>query len=83
MRIAFITRAKNPTNGVRVYGSVRSRSVSGLLHDVVYTRNKNTRRWLCSCHDFLFRQFPKNRNCDHIREVRKRFGRFGTKVPLT
>ncbi len=76
-------RHKSPRFGVKVSGLVKSRTVPGLFHRILYLRTQRTRLWLCSCHDFLFRQFSKRRNCDHIREARERYGRFGTKVPLT
>lgn len=65
---------------VKVYASVQSRSRPETQHRVVYIRNKNMRRWLCSCENFLFNRVGKNRNCDHIKAIRSTFGRFATKV---
>lgn len=80
--ILSITRTKAPRNGVKLYAVVQ-RTSDAVRRNVVYIRSKNFRGFLCDCPDFMFNKIGKNRNCSHQKEVRKQFGRFGTKVPLT
>lgn len=80
--ILSIKRSK-PGSPVKIQAKVASRTRKGLSHLVGYIRTKSFRGWVCKCEDFFNRQIGKNRNCAHIREVREKYGRFGTKVPLT
>lgn len=80
MQIVSVEKSKIQGEAVKVYAKVQSRTREAVQHLVVYVRNHKVRGWFCSCENFLFDQLAKNRNCDHIREVRTKFGRFGTKV---
>ncbi len=64
---------------IKVYGFVQ-RDKDSRPHRVLYIRSKNFRGWLCDCEDFLFSQFAKSRNCDHIKEARQEVGRYGAEV---
>jgi hypothetical protein len=78
--IKSIIRSNNRHGAVKVYARVASRSRASVDHLVTYVRTVNVRGWLCGCENFLFSAFAKNRNCAHIREVRKQYGRYGAKV---
>ena len=79
--ILSIKRSK-PGSSVKIQAKVASDSKPGVDYKVGYIRSKNFRGWVCTCEDFYERRIASNRNCKHIKEVRKTYGRFGTKVPL-
>lgn len=78
--ILKIRRSKIRSGSVKLYARVASRTRQGVDHAVGYIRSKNFRGWLCDCEDFFFTQKAKNRNCDHIREVRTKYGRYGARL---
>lgn len=78
--IKVVKTLKDLGDPVKVYAIVQSRTRKTVRHLIVYVRNKKIRGWFCSCENFMYDQLAKNRNCDHIREIRNRFGRFGQKV---
>ena len=78
--IKSIKRSNNRHGSVKLYARVASRSRANLSHLVTYVRSVSTRSFLCSCENFMFHAFAKNRNCAHIREVRNTYGRYGAKV---
>ena len=80
--VTSVKRVKNPKEGVKLYASVLN-GLTRKIHAVVYIRTKNFRGFLCNCENFFFSCVGKNRNCKHIRLVRKSYGRFGTNVPLS
>lgn len=80
IEVASIVRAKADRKPVKVYALVQSRSRDWVLHKVIYVRNARMRRWICTCENFLFRKLGLNRNCDHIKHIRAKYGRFGEKV---
>lgn len=65
---------------VKAYARVESRSRPGVKHIVVYIRTKLFRGWLCQCENFLFDAAGRNRNCDHIKAVRQKYGRFAGRL---
>jgi hypothetical protein len=73
MSIKIVRPAKS-RNGVKLYAIVPSSSKGGLSHIVVYLRTSTMKRWLCACHDQVFNQTGKRRNCRHIHAVRKEVG---------
>lgn len=77
MEILKIKRSSQGT-GLKVYGEVFSDS--GSVYNFAYIRRPNFRGWICSCENFFFTMFKKNRNCKHIKFVRQEVGRYATKV---
>ena len=65
---------------VKIQARVQSASRPDVVHKVGYIRSKNFRGWVCACEDFFNDRIAKNRNCRHIKEVRKTYGRYGAKV---
>jgi hypothetical protein len=80
MNITSIKRSETKGAAVKVYAKVQSRTRPAIEHNVLYIRTSRTRRFICSCENFLFSGFAHNRNCDHIKEVRKTYGKFAAKV---
>jgi len=78
MQILKIKRSNQKT-GLKVYGEVIGES--GNSYNFAYIRRPNFRGWICSCENFFFTMFKKNRNCKHIKFVRAQVGRYGTQVP--
>jgi predicted nucleic acid-binding Zn finger protein len=78
IKIVKIKRSNQKT-GLKLYGSVLSDS--GKSYNFAYIRRPNFRGWICSCENFFFTMFKKNRNCKHIKFVRQQVGRYGAKVP--
>ncbi len=74
-----LKRTKAIDRAVKIYGTVQ-RTPQSEAHRVVYIRSKNFRGWLCACDNFVFSEFAKGRNCDHLAEIRERFGRYGQLV---
>jgi hypothetical protein len=77
MQIIKIKRSNQKT-GLKVYGTVRGES--GKVYNAAYIRRSNFRGWICSCENFFFTMFKKNRNCKHIKFVRSQVGRYGASV---
>jgi hypothetical protein len=77
MQITKIKRSSQKT-GLKVYGVVRS--TSGKDYNFAYIRRSNFRGWICSCENFFFTMFKKNRNCKHIKFVRQEVGRYASKA---
>lgn len=80
IKIVSIKRAKINWMPVKIYAVVQSRTRPVVKHNVNYIRSEHMRRWTCTCEDFLFRLLGINRNCDHIKHIRAKYGRFGEKV---
>lgn len=80
-KVIEIYRAIRPSSCIKVYATVASRTFAQKVYRVVYIRSKTFRGWLCQCDDFLFRKFPAHRNCQHIRDIRQKYGRFAAKLP--
>ncbi len=72
-------RSEDRTGLVKRYGTVVRRA-GAEAHRVTYVRSKSHRAWLCSCADFSFRRYAKNRHCEHLHSVTKRYGRYAAKV---
>jgi predicted nucleic acid-binding Zn finger protein len=79
MQIVKIKRSTQKT-GLKVYGEVLS--TSGNTYNFAYIRRSNFRGWICSCENFFFTMFKKNRNCKHIKFVRAQAGRYATKLNI-
>lgn len=79
MKILKIKRPKTPVTGVKLYGEIKGDS--GKKYKFAYIRRPGFRGWICSCESFILNKLAKNRNCKHLRFVRKQVGRFGTSVP--
>jgi predicted nucleic acid-binding Zn finger protein len=62
--------------GLKVYGKVLGES--GKAYSFAYIRRRTFRGWLCTCENFLFSAFKKNRNCKHLRFVRSQVGRYAS-----
>ena|ERR1700676_353189 len=77
MQITKIKRSNQKT-GPKVYGVVHS--TSGKDYNFAYIRRSNFRGWICSCENFFFTMFKKNRNCKHIKFVRQEVGRYASKA---
>jgi hypothetical protein len=74
-----MNRSHNPEGLVKRYGTVVRRT-GAEQHRVTYVRSKSHRAWLCSCADFSFRRYAKNRHCDHLHAVTAKYGRYAAKV---
>lgn len=79
VKILKVKRSESRHSRVKVYATVASRS-EGQDHTVVYIRSANFRGCLCDCKNFLFEKAAKNRNCDHIKPLRQKYGRYLTAV---
>jgi hypothetical protein len=77
MRVVSLKRSTQKT-GLKVYGKVQGES--GKEYNVAYIRRSNFRGWICSCENFFFTMFKKNRNCKHIKFVRGQVGRYAATV---
>jgi hypothetical protein len=77
MEILKVKRSNQKT-GLKVYGIVRGES--GKDYNFAYIRRSNFRGWICSCENFFFTMFKKNRNCKHIKFVREQVGRYAAKA---
>jgi hypothetical protein len=77
MKIIKVKRSNQKT-GLKVYGIVRG--TSGKDYNFAYIRRSNFRGWICSCENFFFTMFKKNRNCKHIKFVREQVGRYASKA---
>jgi predicted nucleic acid-binding Zn finger protein len=77
MEIMTIKRSTQKT-GLKVYGKVLGDS--GNVYNFAYFRRKTFRGWICSCENFFFTMFKKNRNCKHLRFVRQEVGRYAQKA---
>jgi hypothetical protein len=75
-----IKRSTKRSGRIKVYATVPSRTREGVEHKVVYIRSKNFRGCLCDCESFMFDKAAKNRNCEHIRNLRQTYGRYFSKV---
>ena len=78
MRITKIKRAGG-RSGLKIYAEVSG--AHGKNYLVGYFRRNNFRGWQCTCKNFFFDAFKKNRNCKHIKLVRAETGRYGGGVP--
>lgn len=65
-------------SGVKIYGTMLGDK--GITYRFAYIRRQGFRGWQCSCDSFVLDKAAKNRNCKHIKEVRKTYGRYGTLV---
>jgi hypothetical protein len=77
MKILGIKRSKERT-GLKVYAVVHGECTKD--YRVGYFRRENFRGWLCTCESFMLTEFPRKRNCKHIRFVKKNAGRFAERV---
>jgi predicted nucleic acid-binding Zn finger protein len=80
LQIVKIKRSSQKT-GLKVYGVIRSHKSEGTKdYNFAYIRRSNFRGWICSCDNFFFTMFKKNRNCKHIKFVRAEVGRYASKA---
>lgn len=62
-----LTLAAAPRYGVRIYGTVQSRSRGTRLnHGVVFRQRGKRKTWRCTCEHNLFRGLV----CDHIKAMK-------------
>lgn len=80
-KILKVQRSKFRHGRVKVYALVGSNSRPGTVHRVNYIRSKSHRTFICTCENFIFDKFAKNRNCDCIRTLRQTYGRYLEAVP--
>jgi hypothetical protein len=78
VKIVSVKRPKAGDNSLKVYGKVEGDS--GKVYIFGYFRRRVFRGWICSCENFFLNRFSKNRNCKHLRFVRKELGRYAASV---